>query len=59
MYLSKSIPLAKPVNVNELFVYKILEKLGWGPKVNFVANPFIENDMFIITNDLEEGRKGF
>lgn len=59
MYLSKSVSLASPVNANELFVYKILEKLGWGPRVNFVANPFIENDMFIITNDLEEGSNGF
>ena len=59
MYLSKSISLANPVNVNELLAYKILEKLGWGPKVSFVANPFTENDMFIVTNDLEEESNGF
>ena len=59
MYLSKSISLAKPVNINELFVYKILEKLEWGPKVHFVSNPFIENDIFLVTNDLEEEIDGF
>jgi len=53
MYLSKSISSTHPVNIAELFVYKLLEKLGWGPNVTFIVNSFIKNDIFIITNDLE------
>ena len=39
--------------------YKILEKLGWGPDVHFLPNPFMMNDMFIITKDLEEDYPDF
>ena len=51
MYLSKSISLAHPVNANELLIYKILDKIGFGPNAHFVVSPFIENQLFIITND--------
>ena len=29
-----------------------MEKLGIGPEVNFVVNPFVIQDLYIITTDL-------
>ena len=52
LYNSRSISLAKPVNIRELFIYKVLEKLGMGPEVTFVVNPFVKQDLYIVTRDL-------
>ena len=52
LYNSRSISLAKPVNISELFIYKVLEKLDMGPKVKFVVNPFVSQDLYIVTKDL-------
>ena len=52
LYNSRSISLAKPVNIRELFIYKVLEKLGMGPEVTFVVNPFVRQDLYIVTKDL-------
>ena len=52
IYNSKSINLAGPLNIRELFIYKVFEKLGIGPEVNFVVNPFVIQDLYIITTDL-------
>ena len=52
LFFSKSISVAQPVNIIELFVYKLLEELEIGPKVKFVVNPFVTNDIYIVTKDL-------
>ncbi|MDR1473999.1 MAG: hypothetical protein LBI41_05590 [Lactobacillales bacterium] len=52
VYLSFSVTTPKSVNINELFVYKVLEKLGIGPEVKFVINPFSLNNVFIVTKDV-------
>lgn len=52
MFFSKSVSLAQPVNIVELFVYKLLEKLEIGPEVKFVVNPYVDNDIYIVTKDL-------
>ena len=49
---SRSISLAKPVNIREIFLYKIFEKLGIGPEVKFVVNPFVSHDLYIVAKDL-------
>jgi hypothetical protein len=56
LYFSRSIGLAKPVNIRELFIYKILEKLGMGPEVKFVVNPFVSQDLYIVTKDLSNDK---
>jgi hypothetical protein len=52
VYLSFSVTTPKSVNINELFVYQVLEKLGIGPEVKFVINPFSLNNVFIVTKDV-------
>lgn len=52
LYFSRSISLAKPVNIRQPFIYKVLEKLGMGPEVKFVVNPFVSQDLYIVTKDL-------
>ena len=52
LYNSRSISLPEPVNIREFFIYKVLEKLGMGPEVKFVVNPFVSNDLYIVTKDL-------
>lgn len=59
IFNSKSVSLAKSVNIRELFVYKLLEKLDLGPEVNFVANPFVPNDIYIVTKDLNKPGETF
>ena len=56
LFYSKSISLAKPVNIRELLIYKVLEKLGMGPEVKFVVNPFIFQDLYIVTKDLSNDK---
>ncbi len=56
LYFSRSIDLAKPVNIKELYIYKILEKLGMGPEVKFVVNPFVIQDLYIVSNDLSNDK---
>lgn len=55
LFNSKSISLAKSVNVEELLIYKLLEKLKIGPEVKFIVNPFVNNDIYIVTKDLGKG----
>lgn len=52
LYFSKSVSVAQPVNIIELFIYKLFERLGMGPEVEFVVNPFVPNDIYIVTKDL-------
>ena len=40
------------MNIRELFIYKVLEKLVISPEINFVVNPFVIQDLYIITTDL-------
>src|SRR3989338_6149158 len=42
----------KPVDPKELFVYKVLEYTGYGPKAHFFFNPLSEGGFFIATQDL-------
>ena len=46
--------MAQPINIREAFIYKVLEKLGMGPEVKFVVNPFIIQDLYIVTKDLSD-----
>ncbi len=43
---------AKPVDPKELFVYKVLELTGFGPKVHFFLNPLSSGGFFIATQDI-------
>ena len=45
--------------MNELFVYKVLELLGVGPKVHVVFNEFVKYGLFIITEDLNSDKEQF
>lgn len=54
LYYSKSISFANPVNLRELFIYKVLEKLDLGPETKFVVNPFVFQDLYIVTKDLND-----
>lgn len=40
------------VNLKELFIYKLLEKVGVGPKASFFLNPISENNLIIATEDI-------
>ncbi|MBQ3876233.1 MAG: hypothetical protein II796_01720 [Oscillospiraceae bacterium] len=40
------------LDLRELFVYKVLEQLGHGPKVHFFINPYINYGLYIVTEDL-------
>ena len=42
----------KPVDPKELFVYKVLEYIGYGPKVHFFFNPLSLGGFFIATQNL-------
>jgi len=42
----------KPVDPKELFVYKVLEYIGYGPKTHFFFNPLSIGGFFIATQDL-------
>ena len=52
LYHSRSLSLAEPANIRELFIYKVLEKLNMGPEVTFIVNPFVKQDLYIVTKDL-------
>ncbi|MFN7098044.1 MAG: hypothetical protein ACK4PR_10895 [Gammaproteobacteria bacterium] len=43
---------ASPVDLKELFVYKVFEYLGIGPKTHFFFNPLSRGGFFIATQDL-------
>ncbi|MDR0615139.1 MAG: hypothetical protein LBF82_04200, partial [Lactobacillales bacterium] len=58
IFMSKEVSLAKPVNLRELFVYKVLERIGLGPEVLFIINPFVNNDLYIVTKDLTNSDAG-
>jgi len=58
--ISMTIPTIEPFNLKEMLVYKMLEKLGLGAKVNFVINPYARNGLFFVSEGLlgfEEGEK--
>lgn len=40
------------VNLKELFIYKLLEKIEIGPKTNFFVNPISKNNLIIATEDI-------
>lgn len=40
------------VDAKELFVYKLLEYLGIGPKIHFIINPLATNDLLIASQDI-------
>jgi len=42
----------KPVDPKELFVYKVLEYIGYGPKAHFFFNPLSVGGFFIATQDI-------
>jgi len=42
----------KPVDPKELFVYKVLEYIGYGPKTHFFFNQLSAGGFFIATQDL-------
>ena len=42
----------KPVDPKELFVYKVLEYIGYGPKAYFFFNPLSPGGFFIATQDM-------
>lgn len=52
IYTSKSLASAAAVNLKELFIYKLLEKIGIGPKVDFSVNPFSKNSLVISTESI-------
>jgi hypothetical protein len=47
---SRSASMA-PVDLKELFAYKVLEYIGFGPKVHFIANPLSSGGFYIATQD--------
>jgi len=42
----------KKPDLTEIFVYKILEKLGMGPRVQFMIHPYARSGLFIISEAL-------
>jgi hypothetical protein len=42
----------KPIDPKELFVYKLLEYIGFGPKTYFFFNPLSPGGFFIATQDI-------
>lgn len=54
IYTSKSLAEAEPVNLKELFVYRLLEKIGIGAKVDFLVNPFSKNSLVISTRSIDD-----
>ena len=47
------------VDFKELFIYKVLELMGLGPKVYFLVNPYLKDGLYIITENLNEENKEF
>lgn len=42
----------KPIDPKELFVYKVLEYIGYGPKAHFFFNPLSVSGFYIATQDI-------
>ena len=40
------------IDLREIFVYKVLEKIGYGPKSHIIVNPYINFGLYIMTEDL-------
>ena len=40
------------IDLREIFVYKALEKIGYGPKSHIIVNPYINFGLYIMTEDL-------
>ena len=49
----------REMNINEPFIYKLLENLQVGPIVHFMINPYINNGFYIVTEDLNTGNDCF
>ena len=47
------------VNFKELFIYKVLESMGLGPKVYFLVNPYLKDGLYIISENLNDQNKEF
>jgi hypothetical protein len=41
----------KPIDLKEIFIYKVLEYIGYGPKTHFFFNPLSSGGFFIATQD--------
>lgn len=53
MFTSKTLATAKPVNLKELFLYKLLEKINIGAEVSFLVNSFTKNTVNISTKNID------
>ena len=47
-------PKYSQVEFKELFVYKVLELIGLGPKIHFMVNPYLKDSVLLVTENLNE-----
>ena len=47
------------IDLKELFVYKLLERLKFGARVDFFVNPYLKRALFIQSTDLNAGQQQY
>ena len=47
-------PEYSQVDFKELFVYKVLELMGLGPKIHFMVNPYLKDGVLLVTENLND-----
>ena len=47
------------INIFEPLAYYILEQLDYGPKVEIIFNPYVNEGLYIISKDIEENDNKF